>query len=83
MMNDDCRGPVELQGILADEIHAIIQYVEATANGEHGGTTALHETMIDLHDNFPERFRHRIVFLTDASTRRIPGETPIPERARI
>lgn len=54
-----------LQGLLADEISAGIQYVEYSAMSDNSDHVELHRALMEIHDDFPTWLQHRTDFLAD------------------
>jgi len=65
-MEHDEKQSAMLQGLLADEIGGIIQYVATSGNCDNSDHSELHKAIIDIHNGFPGWVQQRIVFLNQA-----------------
>ena len=66
-MNDDVIQLLMLDGLLADEISAIIQYVASAEPGENNKHPELHKAILEMHNNPPTQLQHRIAIAENQS----------------
>jgi len=64
-----------LDGLISEEINAIIQYVTHSTTSDNSAHPELHKAILDMHDNFPTWVQQRVAFLDNAS-REPTKETP-------
>jgi hypothetical protein len=55
-----------LHGLLADEINAVIQYVEYSTKRDNSDHAELHQAILEMHNNFPTWLQRRIDLLEGA-----------------
>jgi len=66
MENKDKPTP-GLDGIISEEINAIIQYVSHSTTNDTSDHHQLHKALLDMHDNFPAWVQQRVAALELAS----------------
>jgi len=58
---------IVLDGLLADEINATIQYVACSESDDNSEHVELHKALMEIHKDFANQLQKRIVFLDHTS----------------
>lgn len=70
-MNNHRTRATVLQGLLADEIRAVIQYFKYSATRDNSNHAELHKALLEMHEEFP-KWREQRVAIRERESREQP-----------